>query len=227
MTDAASQRALSLAAGFGLLFMTVVYLTAESMVFSTLIVRGDAATTAANIAASDGLFRTGIAAVVVVALCDMLVAWALYILLLPVGKNLSLLAGWFRLVYAVLLMVALFNYMSVLQLLSGAEYLGGLDPLQLNAEMMLGIEAFDVQWAAALLIFGLHLTVLGYLLLKSDLVPKIIGVFVIAAGPSYVIDGFGGILFPDYDLNLAMLFGWGELLLMLWLLYRGIRPART
>ena len=38
--------------------MTVVYLLAESLVFSKLIVQGDAGATATNITASVGLVRT-------------------------------------------------------------------------------------------------------------------------------------------------------------------------
>ena len=40
--------------------------------------------------ASSGLFRIGIVGFLIVAVLDVLVAWALHILLAPVSRNLSL-----------------------------------------------------------------------------------------------------------------------------------------
>ncbi len=59
---------------------------------STLIVPGDAAATASNIMASEGLFRLGIASDSVVFLIEIALTVLLYVLLKPVNKNLALLA---------------------------------------------------------------------------------------------------------------------------------------
>lgn len=82
---------------------------------------GDAATTANNIMANELLFRSGIDSFMIVVILDVAVAWALYILLQPVNRNLAMLAAWFRLVYAAIFGIALHNFLSVLQLLSGAD----------------------------------------------------------------------------------------------------------
>jgi Domain of unknown function (DUF4386) len=79
-------------------------------------VQGDAATTANNIMANGLLFRSGIACFMVLVILDVVVAWALYILLKPVNKSLAMLAAWFRLVFAAILGVALHDLLSVLQL---------------------------------------------------------------------------------------------------------------
>ena len=84
---------------------------------------GDATTTANNIMANELLFRSGIVSWLIVLTCDVVVAWALYVLLKPVNKSLSLLAAWFRLVYSTIHGIALLNLIFVLQLLSGADYL--------------------------------------------------------------------------------------------------------
>ena len=218
-----SQRQAAMTAGLGLLVMTVVFLLSDSLIFQKLIVPDDAATTADNIAASANLFRSGIGGLVIVALCDILVAWALFVFFAKVNRSLSLLAGWFRLVYSVLLVVALFNYVGVLQLLSGADYLHGIHSDHLNADVMLSLSAFSDEWSIGLLIFGLHLLILGYLALRSDDTPKFLGVLLVIAGPAYVIDGFGKMLTPDYGWNLAMIVGWGELVFMFWLLCKSVR----
>ena len=48
------------------------------------------------------------------------------------------------------------------------------------------------------LFFSLHLLVFGYLVYKSGYIPKIIGVLLVVASLSYLIQSFGNILFPQY-----------------------------
>jgi len=217
----------ALVAGSGLLLMTIFAVGAIYFVFPNLIVPGDATTTANNIIADEKLFRVGIGSLIIVAILDVVVAWALYVFLEPVSRNLSLLAAWLRLVYAIILGVALFNYASVLQLLSGANYLKTIETDQLHADVMLSINTFDDGWAFGLVFFGLHLALLGYLALRSDYIPKILGVVLIVAGLAYLIDNFGRFLLPHYDLGIATFVGWGELLLMFWLLFKGVKVQRT
>ena len=76
-----SQRHAALIAGFGLLIMTIFYVFADIFVFQNLIVPGDGTTTANNIMANELLFRTGICCILIVLICDVIVAWALYIFL--------------------------------------------------------------------------------------------------------------------------------------------------
>ena len=83
-------------AGFGLLISFI----AGFIAFERFAVPGDAATTAYNIMASEMLFRIKIASYLIVLTLDVVVAWALYVLLKPVNKSLSLLMAWFRVVYA-------------------------------------------------------------------------------------------------------------------------------
>ena len=54
---------------------------------------GDSTTTAINKMANEVLFRSGIASWLIVLMADVVVAWALYILLKPVNRSLSLLAA--------------------------------------------------------------------------------------------------------------------------------------
>jgi hypothetical protein len=213
----------AIVAGFGLLIMTIFYVFADFFVFQNLIVQGDATTTANNIMANEMQFRTGIFSFIIVILCDVVVAWALYVFLKPVNKSLSLLAAWFRLVYAIIFGIALVNYFSVLQLLSGADYLKVFETDQLHTKVMLSLNAFNDGWAIGLVFFGLHLALLGYLVFKSDYIPRILGVLLIVAGLGYLIDNFGKFLFPNFDAAISLVTGWGELLFMFWLLFKGVK----
>ena len=95
------------------------------------------------------------------------------------------------------------------------------EPTQLHAQVMLSINAFRDGWAIGFVFFGLHIAILGYLAFKSGYIPRFLGVLLILAGLSYLIDYFGKFLFPAYDLNIATIVGWGELIFMFWLLLKG------
>ena len=69
-----SQRQAAVVAGWGLLIMTLFYLSADFFVFQNLIVPGDATTTAKNIMAKEMLFRIGICSFLIVIVCDVVVA---------------------------------------------------------------------------------------------------------------------------------------------------------
>ena len=210
-------------AGIGLLLMTIFYLMADIFIFQKLIVTGDALTTANNIKASETLFRIGICFILIVLICDVVVAWALYIFLKQVNESLSLLMAWFRLVYAAMLGIALLNLVIVLLLLSGTNYLAIFETDQLNSQVLLFLNAFYDVWAIGLIIFGFHLTILGYLVFKSEYIPRYLGVLLMVAGLSYFIDVFGNLLFPNLNLAISMIFGWGELIFMFWLLIKGAK----
>lgn len=216
-----SLRKAAIIAGCGLLIMTLFFLFADIFVFQKLIVPGDATATAHNIMASEMLFRAGIASILIVLICDVVVAWALYIFLRQVNKSLALLTAWLRLVYAAMLGTALFNLVIVLMLLSDANYLVVFNTDQLHAQALLFLNVFNDAWFLGLIVFGFHLLTLGYLVFKSDYIPTILGVLLIAAGLGYLVDYFGQLLFPNFNLAISLVVGWGELIFMFWLLLKG------
>ncbi|WP_373228705.1 DUF4386 domain-containing protein [Cohnella sp.] len=229
-----SPRMYAKVAGFGLLLMAILAMFANFFVIESLIIPGDAATTANNIKTNGLLFRSGIIGFIIVLILDVLVAWALYIFLLPVNKNLALLAAWLRLIYTVIFGIAIYHFLSVLELLSGAEYLKVFEADQLNAQVMLSIHAFSNVWLIGLVFFGLHLLVIGYLIFKSGYMPTIIGVLLMIACFGYLIDSFAHFLlsnYTDYEsiflLIVAVPGVIGELSLAFWLVFKGGKLRRT
>ena len=220
-----SLRQAAIVAGFGYLS---VFILGGFANFPNFIVPGDAATTVNNIMASESLFRTYIASWVIVLAFDTLVAWALYILLKPVHKSLSLLAAWFRLVFVAIFGIALVNLLSVLPLLSGADYLTVFEPNQLQAQAMSFVNAYTFGVNISFVFFGLHIFFLGYLIYKSDYIPRILGVLLIVASIGYFIDSFASILSSNYASNeiyfimfIAVPAIISELSLTLWLIFKG------
>ena len=216
-------------AGFGYLIIFITGIFSNFYVLESLIVPGDAATTANNIMGNDMIFRIGIFSFVIMVFFDIVLAWALYILFKPVNKNLSLLSGWLRLVNSTIFGIALFNLFSILQILSGADYLKVFETGQLQAQVMLFLNTFNNTWLIGLVFFSIHLFLLGYLILKSTYIPRILGVLLMVSSMGYLIDSFAYILLPNYN-NYKDIFMLvvvvpgiiGELSLTFWLLIKGV-----
>jgi hypothetical protein len=216
LPDGRAKRRVALVAGFSLLFTALLAPFAQFGVLQTLVVPADAATTIANIAGSAGLFRAAIAALLVVAVLDVVVAWALYLLLRPVNEGLALLVAWLRVAYAAVFACALVNLLDVAQLLNGATATAG-QSAQLTGLVASSIASFTNGWDLALALFGLSLVGLGALILKSIDFPRVLGALVILAGIGYLADSFGTILVPGYSLTVSTFTFVGEALLIIWL----------
>lgn len=215
-------------AGFGYLIIFLSGIFANFFVLQNMIVPGDAAATVGNIMAAQGLFRIGILSFVIMVVFDLLLAWLLYLLLKPVNRDVSLFAGWFRLVNATIFGIALYHLFDVLQMVSGADYLTVFEPGQLHAQVMLALAAFNHTWLIGLIFFGFHLLLLGYLIIKSDYIPKILGVLLIIAAFGYLIDSFANFLLSNYSdyqtifMLIVVIPGIiGELSFTLWLIWKG------
>ena len=223
LTAGISLRQAALASGLGLLLLAIVAAIVNFGVLQKLIVAGDAQTTAQNIAAAQGLFRLAIGGFFAVAILDVVVAWGLYFVFQPVNRSLSLLAALFRVVYATIFAVAVNNLLSALQVVGGADFLKAFGTDQMQAQMMVLLGAFQSGWDLALIVFGLHLFVLGILVFRSGKTGlRVVGTLVTAAGVGYLIDGVGKVLVPNYGLTVAMYTFVGEPLLMVWLLWKAL-----
>lgn len=215
-------------AGIGYLIIIITGIGANFFVLENLVVQGNADATANNILANETLFRIGIFSFIVMVIADLLVAWALYIFFKPVNNEISLLVAWLRLVNSTIFAIALYNLFSVLQLLSGADYLTAFNSNQLQAQVMIFLDAFNNTWLIGLLFFGMHLYFLSYLIIKSNYIPKILGVFLFIASVGYLADSFASFLLPNYKnyqeifLLIVLVPGLiGELSFCLWLLIKG------
>ena len=193
-----SPRTASRIAGIGYAIIFVLAIFANFIVRQGLIDPDSAATTFANIAESEFLFRAGMVSFLAVFIVDVMIAWALYILFKAVSKEVSLLAAWFRLVYTVFLGVALIFFFMVLDLVSGAAYLTAFEPGQLDGHVTLLLNAFNYAWLIGLAGFGIHLMLLGYLMIASGKAPKTLGIFLVIAGVAYVFDTLANTLVSNY-----------------------------
>lgn len=207
-----SLRTAAVIAGAGLLLMAILSPIAYLNTFQSLVKFDDAALTAQNILNSIGAFRTCIILLFTVAILDIVVAWALYILLVPTNKNLSALAAWLRVIYAGIFIFAISKLYAALQVITVN-----------STQAMSFLKSFQSIWDMALILFGFHLLILGYLAFKSGFIPKWLGVLLVLASVGYIVDGFGKAFSPDYNLNIAQFTFIGEVVLIFWLLWRGFK----
>ncbi len=213
-------------AGISYLVIFVLGIFANFFIFENLIVPGNAETTANNILANELLFRSGIVTWLIVLICDVLIAWALYIFLKPVSKSISLLASLFRLVYCSIFAITQLNLLISLQLLIGADYLKVFNTEQLHALAFQFLKGFSYGFLIGLVFFGIHLLVIGYLIFKSGFIPKILGVLLVLSAFGYLADSFANFLlsnYTDYKTIFLLLVAVpgiiGELSFTLWLLF--------
>ena len=215
-------RQAAMIAGLGLLLALPVPV-AEFVVRPMLIVPGNIEGTIRSIGVNQGLFVASMFAYFIAFVGDVIVAWALYLLLAPVNRALSLLTAWFRLVFAVMGLGALMNMATLFRLLNSPDLLSAFGSEQLNPQVLLLLGSFQWEWGLGMVLFGVHLGLLGYLVYRSGYIPRTVGIGLVIAGLGYLLYYLQPYLYPDTDLPFIIitLTGLGELGFLLWLLIRG------
>jgi magnesium-transporting ATPase (P-type) len=222
------QRTSALTAGTVLMIMTLAAFFSYGFAHAHLLVQGDANATLQNMIAQNNLFKAEILGWIIILICDIVVAWSCYVFLKPIHPHLSLLGAWLRLTYATILGIAIMNLLFVQLLSNSTNDLSGFTSNQLGVQVMLHLKAFDSMWSVGLLVFGGHLLILGMLTLRSDSVPKCIGILLLIASVGYILIHLGKLFFADYEgtgriLEFVFIVPMtaGELCFGLWMLFRG------
>jgi hypothetical protein len=213
----------------GLVYLLVSIPGAFALVYvpSKLIVHGDATATAHNIAASETLFRLGIACELISQILFMWVALALYGLLKGVNRRHALLMLGLIVVSVPIALMNELNAIAALVLVRGADFLAIFDKPQRDALAMLFLNLHSHGFGIAEIFWGLWLFPLGLLVYRSGFIPRILGVLLMLICFTYVINSFTSLLLPQYEHIVGRWmtpFQFGELLFMFWLLIMGANP---
>jgi len=211
----------------GILYLLIIILGAVNQIFirGRIIVSDDAVSTANNIMASQSLWRIGIAGDIIMHLFDIAIMLILYVLLKPINKNLTLIAVLFNVIQTAVLVLNKLNLVIPLLLLGNADYLQVIEPSQLYALSNLFLKAHDLGFSIGLIFFGFACLTYGYLIFNSGYFPKVIGILVLIAGLSYLMNSFTLILAPDYSGKILPVLAFaliGELAFSLWLIVKGV-----
>jgi len=198
-----------------------------TMYIPSITVPGNAVATVNNIMAHTLLFRLSILSALITPIVTVLVALFLYKLLKPVNKNHAMLMVIFTLAAAPIAMLNELNHFAVLLLLNGSDYLKTFSVEQLHSQVMFFLDLSHYGASITAIFWGLWLLPMGYLVFKSGFLPRIIGILLIIAGFGYVIDSIALFLLPDLNIHITQFTFVGELLFLLWLLFKGVNVQES
>jgi hypothetical protein len=190
-----------------------------------LVVSGDAAATANNLQAHESLFRLGFATNLLATAFYIAVTALFYELFKPVNRSLSLLAAFFSLVGCVILAFSYLFDLAPFVFLGGAQYSSVFKVEQLQSLALMSLNLQPEAENISLVFFGLYDLLIGYLILPSTFLPRILGGVMAVAGLGWLM-----LLSPllarhlsSYILVLGFL---AEFALCLWLLVMGVNIPR-
>jgi Domain of unknown function (DUF4386) len=213
----------------GLCYLVVIAggLFAEGLARGALVVPGDATATARAIAADEGLWRWGLAVHLLYLLPAVVVNVVVPGLLKPAGPTLARLALVFAVAGVTIEAASLLQLSVPLAMVEEGGALAALGEGQRQALSYLAIGLFSTGFGFALLFFAGFCVLVGVLILRSRLVPGVIGAIMVVAGACYAVNTLALVLSPALsDLlvpGILVPVLLAELSLALWLTVKGVR----
>jgi Domain of unknown function (DUF4386) len=217
----------------GLLFLILIVtgVFAEFFVRQKLYVVNDPIASAQNIVENQWLFRLGFVSDLVMSTMFFFYGYVLYLIFKPVSKNIALF-----LLLCIVISVAMFcqntlYQFSTFDLLINESYSGTFKPEQIQVLSMFFQNIHTKGYVVNQIFHGMYLFPLGYMIIKSRYVPKIIGGFLILGCIGVLISFFNYFLFPNHESilmdNITLPADIGEFSLCLWLLIMGIKNQKS
>lgn len=215
-----NRRQMAKLAGWSLIAMAIVAGIGYGYAFGTIYVKDDSAATLGNILQQRAMLPIVITTYSIMLLLDVVVAWALYKFFLTTNPVLAKLSAWLRVVYCVWLAVAILQlyYAQDLSAMKGAD----------ANVVMCYIDCFLGVWSQGLIVFGMHLLLIGALACRTAAIPKLISGLAFFAGLAYMGTNILQQTWVGYMLHkatveavLSLPMALGELLLAVWLIRKG------
>jgi len=227
-----SQRTAAKVAGIAGILAFVLVVFGNYVLLEPLVVPRNAVDTARNILAHQTQFRFAAVCFLTYAVGVVVLLSALYVILAPVNRGLALAGALFRLVFAMLWLIAPLNSLAALRLLGDTPYLKVFEPDRLQALARVQIAGSFDDYYVGLPFFGLAATVCAWLWLKSRYIPRGLSIFSVISSAWCVFCAFVYLIFPqfnkivnDYIFDSPMaLF---ELIVSIWLLFKGLKPTES
>jgi hypothetical protein len=230
-----SQRTAAKVAGIAGLLAFALVVFGNYVLLEPLIIPRNAADTARNILAHQTQFRLALICFITYGVGSIVLLTALYVVLAPVNRGLAMAGALFRLVFAMLWLIAPLNSLAALRLLGDISYLKVFEPDRLQALARVLIAGGFDDYYVGLPFFGLAATVCAWLWLKSRYIPRGLSIFGVIGSAWCVFCAFAYLIFPNFnkivndyifDTPMALF----ELIVSLWLLFKGlprVAPAQS
>ncbi len=210
-----TKRKAAMAAGVALIVMSVAAAFAYGYVHNTLFIAENPQESFTNLQSNAMLFGAEIITWLLILLCDLVVALALYFFFKKVNERLSAATALVRIFYSAILGFAIY----FLSLIFG----------ETNVDrIMFLLHNFENTWSIGLILFGLHLFMLGLLVIQSKSVPDLWGILLLFAAVSYSFVHSSKLFFPEFDavittveMVLSIPMAVAEIGFAIWLLLKG------
>lgn len=191
---------------------------------SVLIATNDAAATAHNITASGAIFRLGFATYLIEAACDLALTAILYVLLTQVGRTIAVIGALFHIAATLVFAFGELFYFVPSLIVGGDAYLKSFTADQLDTLVLLSMNVYGLAGSMSLVFYGAGSVAFGYLLFRSGLLPRVLGILLAFGGIAFALSTFTQVLAPAVSSPLLQLPAFLAILLLgLWLVARGVR----
>lgn len=225
-----SNKNLARVAGFCYLIVIATGLFSEVFVRQALRVSNDALTTAHNIQTNEMLFRWGFVADLINFVVGIPTILIIYHFFKKSNKIILQIALALVIIQTAIIAVNLLNQITPLLLLGNDTYLNTFQQNQLATLSLLSLNIQAQGYGIGLVFFGFYCILIGYVIFKTNAIPKIIGLAYAIAGVCYLINNFTMFLSKGFVnplfIYLAIPIFLGELSLCLWLLIKGIDMSK-
>lgn len=210
----------------GILYILLVFLGPFIILYipSVIIVEGSALQTVDNILANETLFRIGIFGEVMIFSIEILIIATLYTIFKRVDEYYSLIAAISRFGMVAIMGVNVIIYLAILPIINNPEIFVGFTGEQLDSLVLLLLNIHEYVVYVWGVFFAIHLAILGYLITKSEFVPKVIGQLIMIGSIGYLFDSIkvffnieNSIVVAIFSVLLVASFA-GELSFIIWLL---------
>lgn len=186
----------------------------------------DTQTLHATITGAEGLFRLGLVFAIGSALLFVLTAWALYVLLRPVNEQLALLL---LVLNAIGVAVQCASYLPLLTVLAQGDA-AGLTDAHPDGLSGVSVTTYQTGFVMAQIFFSAWLFPLGWLVLRSGFLPRLLGWVLLLDGVAVLVwflqallaPGYPAIHYPSWAIGFVAEVGFA-----LWLVVKGVRPEES
>tara|TARA_R110001599_G_C12264472_1_gene660705 strand:+ start:4000 stop:4602 length:603 start_codon:yes stop_codon:yes gene_type:complete len=187
----------------GILYLLVILLAgfSQGYVRGTIVIPDDPQVTLTNIISSEVLFRLGLISDLLAFMIDAVISILLYQLLKSVNKTIAAIASVFRLLaHPAIGSLNLLNHYMALETASRSGIMSSLGIEQQEAWTMLFMNAHNAGYLLAGAFFGIHCLLLGILLYRSVLFPKVFGILMVLAAGAICLRLLVILYFPAINL---------------------------
>lgn len=216
----------------GLLYLVVVMTGIFSLAYvpSQLLLSGEAANVVQSLQRGETLYRFGIMSSVLCYTAFLLLPLALYRLLSRYGTQAAVLMVGFAVVSVPISFNNVLNQFQILSLLHAPDFMHTFSAQQVHSLVMSVLDDHRRGLLLSKIFWGLWLAPFGYLVFKSGILPKALGVLLMLGCVGYLVDFFGYLMVPGYRDTIVASYATlpaavGEIGICLWLLIMGAKET--